>query len=711
MKLSNKILALFMAVIVSLTLSVPAFAAPKSGETTETAETTKAAMTEEEAEAAAETAAEVSEAAEEAETKDRTVDAKISSFNNPNGRILSMSRGGIPRIHPEDSEAGIKQCVEIGVDIISVHVRKTKDGQLVLLEDDTIDRMLVDPETKKAGSGKVSSYTLKQLQNNYVLRERSGGAHNKASESKILSLAEALAVCNDSMMLYIVNGFEYPGTINTLARETKTTDIVILGGAEDPDTVKSFVGKVGTPLCLLSTRYVDGETKGSAKDFLTNSLSSGASSVLLEAGKEYSPVFKEATIRKAKGEGRAIASFTDYDRSGERKDNITGWEELIKAGYSIIETDYPEELCLHIREIEAYRANLTALITTAQTLSEDNYEKSTFNAMQHTLKQAEEITATGCISLADLDDARYDLQETMDALEYGTAVPKKHTPAWLVIAILLGIVLAVALLTILGLRFFNRRKKYHQTHDKVLEEFKQQSESNLATAKTKVDIFDSPISTDGTGDNILDNLGGDKAAAAVAAEEAEAAAAQAQVEIKLEEEARKEARKEAKKQKTAALFKRNRKAKDEAPAADKAGAAADKATAAAKAAGATAAAAAADVKTSGEVPFVEIGGNVDSGLDERPDDDIFADLPRRSAAEFADAEDRLTASASERREARRMAAEAEKAAAEAEAALKAAEEAEAAAKAAEEAEAAAKAAEEALREAEAAAEAADKAGK
>ena len=117
MKLSNKFLALLMAVIVSLTLSVPTFAAPKSGETTETAEATEAAMTEEEAEAAAKTAAEVSEAAEEAETKDRAVDAKISSFNNPNGRILSMSRGGIPRIHPEDSEAGIKQCVEIGVDI------------------------------------------------------------------------------------------------------------------------------------------------------------------------------------------------------------------------------------------------------------------------------------------------------------------------------------------------------------------------------------------------------------------------------------------------------------------------------------------------------------------------------------------------------------------------------------------------------------------
>ncbi|MBQ1544411.1 MAG: hypothetical protein IIZ60_01415, partial [Clostridia bacterium] len=381
MKLSNKFLALLIAVIVSLTLSVPTFAAPKSGETTETAEATEAAMTEEEAEAAAKTAAEVSEAAEEAETKDRAVDAKISSFNNPNGRILSMSRGGIPRIHPEDSEAGIKQCVEIGVDIISVHVRKTKDGQLVLFEDETIDRMLVDPVTKKGGTGKVSDYTLKQLQNDFVLRERSGGAHNKASKSKILSLAEALAVCNDSMMLYIVNGFQYPGTINTLARETKTTDIVILGGAEDPDTVKSFVGKVGTPLCLLSTLYMDGETKGSAKEFLTNSLSSGASSVMLTADKEYSSIFKEATIRKAKGEGRAIASFTDYDRSGERKDNITGWEELIKAGYSIIETDYPEELCLHIREIEAYRANLTALITQAQSLSEDSYEKSTFNTM------------------------------------------------------------------------------------------------------------------------------------------------------------------------------------------------------------------------------------------------------------------------------------------------------------------------------------------
>ena len=84
--------------------------------------------------------------------------------------------------------------------------------------------------------------------------------------------------------------------------------------------------------------------------------------------------------------------------------------ELIEKGYSIIETDYPRDLVNYIRQIESCRTELTSLIMQAQGLNTSKYTKETAKDLASTLKDAESISATGCVSLTQIEIAKYNIQ-------------------------------------------------------------------------------------------------------------------------------------------------------------------------------------------------------------------------------------------------------------------------------------------------------------
>ncbi|MBO7681302.1 MAG: hypothetical protein J6T17_00935, partial [Clostridia bacterium] len=255
MKLTKKLLAVLVALVMTMSLTVAAFAAPGDDEAETTKKTTSA--TSDEAVARA-TADNEEEDGEEEEDERRAVDEIISSYNNHNGRVMSVAKAGYPRLYPEDSLSGLAFCVENGVDIISVTVQQTKDKGLVLLEDATLGRMLVDRSSGNAAKGKVSSYTLEELQNNFYLREGHGGPNRKATKETVPGLHDALQLTRNSVMLYITNGFKYAETINDVAKGLNACDVVILGGAPSADDIRIFVDHTGTPICHITANFVDG---------------------------------------------------------------------------------------------------------------------------------------------------------------------------------------------------------------------------------------------------------------------------------------------------------------------------------------------------------------------------------------------------------------------------------------------------------------------
>ncbi|MBQ1549667.1 MAG: glycerophosphodiester phosphodiesterase family protein, partial [Clostridia bacterium] len=495
------------ALVMTVSLSVTAFAAPED-ETVEAATTTTRVTTSKDTsdEAIARATAEGGEDEEEDET--RTVDEIITSYNNNNGRVLSAAKAGYPRLYPEDSLTGLRYCVENGVDIISVTVQQTKDKGLVLLEDATIDRMLVDRSTGEAGKGKVSSYTLEELQNNFYLRDGHGGS-KKATKETVPGLHDALELTRNSVMLYITNGFQYAETINDVAKGLNACDVVILGGATSADDIKIFVDHTGTPICHITSNFVDGTTEGAPRNFIKDTLDAGADAVNLATDKDYSAIFKSSTTKRFEDAGRGMVSATTFATSGEHVDRIEGWQELIEAGYSIIETDYPKELSVYIKDIESYRTELSSLITQAQTLNTDKFSKETAKTLKKTLADAETMSSKGAVSLRQMDETRYNLQESIDALELGEEVDQVHTPIWQILLIIAIVLLAIAGIVLVALRVFNKHKKEFRKQRKVRRKYKAMSEKNLAEAETVIDETTPTISQDTAGLNIYESFTGE----------------------------------------------------------------------------------------------------------------------------------------------------------------------------------------------------------
>ena len=505
--MKQKLLAVLVALVMALSLSVPALAAPEN-ETTETATTTTRVTTSKDTsdEAIARATAEGGEDEEEDET--RAVDEIITSYNNNNGRVLSAARAGYPRLYPEDSLTGLRYCVENGVDIISVTVQQTKDKGLVLLEDATIDRMLVDRSTGESGKGKVSSYTLEELQNNFYLRDGHGGS-KKATKETVPGLHDALELTRNSVMLYITNGFQYAETINDVAKGLNACDVVILGGATSADDIKIFVDHTGTPICHITSNFVDGTPEGAPRNFIKETLDAGADAVNLATDKDYSAIFKSSTTKRFEDAGRGMVSATTFATSGEHVDRIEGWQELIEAGYSIIETDYPKELSVYIKDIESYRTELSSLITHAHTLNTDKFSKETAKTLTTTLADAETRSSKGAVSLRQMDETRYNLQESIDALELGEEVDQVHTPIWQILLIIAIVLLAIAGIVLVALRVFNKHKKEFRKQRKVRRKYKAMSEKNLAEAETVIDETTPTISQDTAGLNIYESFTGE----------------------------------------------------------------------------------------------------------------------------------------------------------------------------------------------------------
>lgn len=375
-----------------------------------------------------------------------------TSYNNPNGRVLCAAKSGMPRNYPEDSLAGIQACIAAGVDIVAVNVQKTRDNQLVVMEDSTLKRMCVNQIDRKTASGKVSHYTLDQMTGEFYLRNGRGGPNRSISSQRVPSLSQAIRASKQGCMLYISNGWKYADLVNNAARAEDACGSVIIGGAASVDKAKAFIESAGTPICPIAGSYNDGETEGSAKTFVSDSLIAGISTVLLRSKSQYSSVFKKSTMKEFNDAGRAMINATQRAFCGDYKDDIEGWESLIDSGYSIIETDYPQELATYISDIETYRANLRSLMAQANALNLSNYDKTNARQLDKALKEADEVVNLGAVSRTQIDNARYDLQEALDALDTGEVVPKKRMNPVGIVVIILVVLAVLALLLVHGRR-------------------------------------------------------------------------------------------------------------------------------------------------------------------------------------------------------------------------------------------------------------------
>ena len=102
--------------------------------------------------------------------------------------IQVIAHRGASSDYPENTRASTRAAVASGATVIEADVRTTRDGQLVVLHDATLDRTTT-------GSGRVGEKTLAEI------RQYDAGSwfDPRFADQKVLALAEVYAICRGKM--------------------------------------------------------------------------------------------------------------------------------------------------------------------------------------------------------------------------------------------------------------------------------------------------------------------------------------------------------------------------------------------------------------------------------------------------------------------------------------------------------------------------------
>ncbi len=144
----------------------------------------------------------------------------LSELNNPKSDyVMVMAHRADWRNWPENSLEAIESAIQMGCDILELDVALTRDSQLVLIHDNTLDRMT-------NGSGPVSNYTLAELKQ-LLLRQ----PHGVVTENiRMATLKEALQLCKGRALIQIDHGWDLYDEVLKEAEEVGLKDLIIMKG-------------------------------------------------------------------------------------------------------------------------------------------------------------------------------------------------------------------------------------------------------------------------------------------------------------------------------------------------------------------------------------------------------------------------------------------------------------------------------------------------
>ena len=125
-------------------------------------------------------------------------------------KIFVVYHRGDWRNAPENSLMAIQNCIDLGVNMVEIDLKITKDNQLILLHDNTLDRTT-------NGTGSPKEYTLAEIKE---LRLKNG--LGRTTIHQIPTLEEALYMAKGRIWLNIDKGYDYFGEVEKVLEKTGT---------------------------------------------------------------------------------------------------------------------------------------------------------------------------------------------------------------------------------------------------------------------------------------------------------------------------------------------------------------------------------------------------------------------------------------------------------------------------------------------------------
>jgi len=235
--------------------------------------------------------------------------------------VLVIAHRGFSGGAPENTLAAFKKAIDLGVDMIELDVLLSKDGQIVVIHDDTLNRTT-------NGKGRVTDYTLDEL------KQLDAGSWfgTQFSGEKIPTLKEVLELTRGKMFLNIelkkgdLGRYTMMDLTDRSLQEVEKTGMLnqVIFASFDPSAIDRIIGK--NPKIPVALIYNQSWT-------FPQEVTGGRSiSVLSCSGK----VLTQTNISKTHQRGMKVIAWT--------LNTEEHMQHFLNMGVDGIVTDYPDRL-------------------------------------------------------------------------------------------------------------------------------------------------------------------------------------------------------------------------------------------------------------------------------------------------------------------------------------------------------------------------------
>lgn len=262
--------------------------------------------------------------------------------NGDEKEVLVVSHRGDWRNAPENSLLAFRNCIEMGVDMIEIDLKMTKDGHLILMHDKTIDRTT-------DGKGFPSDYSLEEIRK-FHLKNGLG----RITPHVIPTLEEVLNLCKGKILINIDKGYDYFKEVYALTEKTGTTQLVVIKSGYPLSKVQTENGDVLNKVIYMPIVSLDKPDAGQMIDEYLTISPVAIECCFQQVTPEVLPLLQKIKVSGTKiwinSLWPALNAGHDDDRAVEKKQPDESWGWLINQGTTLIQTDRPAELLKYLKE-------------------------------------------------------------------------------------------------------------------------------------------------------------------------------------------------------------------------------------------------------------------------------------------------------------------------------------------------------------------------
>jgi glycerophosphoryl diester phosphodiesterase len=263
-------------------------------------------------------------------------------FNSKDKGILVTAHRGDWRNTAENSVQALKNCIAMGADIMELDLKKTKDGQLIIMHDQTIDRTTT-------GKGEPSNYTLEEIKAFYL---RSGVGHQ--TRHHIPTFKEILAAAKNNILIDVDKGYDYFPQVVKELRETGMIDQAVINVKNHTplSTIETEQGPIPedvTLMLIVDMKKPDASSiidsyKAHKRTIIQTNFNTDTLSILKDLGnlRQHYGLWINSLWPEQNG-------GHDDDRAVEDNQPDQSWGWLIEHRANMIQTDRPKELLQYLK--------------------------------------------------------------------------------------------------------------------------------------------------------------------------------------------------------------------------------------------------------------------------------------------------------------------------------------------------------------------------